>query len=589
VLQGLERHAFSLAPSTGEAPDAHWLAPLGADRWLSLPLARLREWLLPLMEQLDRPPQRRIELTRSQTLAMSQTLQAQGIALGGPQGADTAATLAALRGALADVDEVTEPATFQGTLRTYQRTGLRWLQALRQTGLGGVLADDMGLGKTVQLIAHLLLEHAAGRLDRPALIVAPTSLVFNWLDELARFAPTLRCLDLTGPDRALRHAQLHQAQVAITSYALLATDVAALESTVFALLVLDEAQWIKNPQTQAARAARRLRASHRVAVTGTPLENHLGELWAHLDVVMPGYLGDRRSFHRAFRVPIERHGDAARRHALRQRIAPFLLRRSKAEVAPELPPKTETVLRVTMDEAQRRLYESLRLAQSARVREALANYRAEQSRMVVLSALLRLRQVCCDPRLIHPSGEPPASAKLAALLELVETLRDEGRRILVFSQFTAMLALIAQALDARACGYELLTGRTTDRAVPVRRFQQGDVPILLASLKAGGVGLNLTAADAVIHYDPWWNPAVERQAVDRAHRLGRVDPVLVYRLLCEDTVEEKIEAMTLDKRDLAEAMLDADLPAAGLDELARTLFDLPSPTASASDTTFTRS
>jgi superfamily II DNA or RNA helicase len=582
VLGGLARHAFSLIPSPNEPRGAHWLAPIGTNRWLPLPLAQLREWLAPLVECLDRPltgEPRQLQLIRSQTLALSTCLQQQGIEIEGTQAIETAATLAALRDAAASATIIESPPNFQGTLRRYQCEGLQWLQALRQSGLGGVLADDMGLGKTVQIIAHLLVEQDAGRLDRPALVIAPTSLVFNWFDEITRFAPTLECLNYTGPNRAALRERLTQAHVIITSYALLTNDLEQLEPIDYALLVLDEAQWIKNPLTQTARAVRKLRAAHRLAVTGTPLENHLGELWAHFDAVLPSYLGDYRSFNRSFRQPIEQHEDDARRAILRQRIAPFLLRRSKAAVAPELPPKIETLLRISMDEPQRRLYESLRLAQNARVREALASYSNEQSRIIVLSALLRLRQVCCDPRLIDDLADPPPSAKLEALLELIQSLRAEDRQILVFSQFTSMLALIGRALDEAHLDYAVLTGDTTDRATPVLRFQTGESPILLASLKAGGVGLNLTAADAVIHYDPWWNPAVETQAADRAHRLGREQPVFVYKLLCDDTIEERIEAMKEHKSDLAGAMLNdtaAPLGRLGNYDLQQ-LFDLSPP------------
>ncbi|MFK2900172.1 DEAD/DEAH box helicase [Dyella jejuensis] len=581
VLGGLSRRAFSLAPTPGEPTDAHWLAPVGNQRWLPLPLKQLREWIGPLVECLDRPlrsDQRHIDVSRSQAMALSGCLQHQGIAVEGSQAASIAETLAALRAAAQMAPTITLPDAFHGTLRGYQREGLQWLQALRQGQLGGVLADDMGLGKTVQIIAHLLLEQEAGRLEHPALIVAPTSLVFNWLDEVARFAPVLRCVNFTGPSRAALRNQLKDAHVIVTSYALLVNDLSVWENIDYAMLVLDEAQWIKNPLTQTARAVRLLRAKHRLAVTGTPLENHLGELWAHFDAVLPGYLGDYRSFNRSFRQPIEQQEDDARKAILRQRIAPFLLRRSKAAVAPELPPKTETVLRVAMGESQRRLYESLRLAQNERVREALSSYNNEQSRIVVLSALLRLRQVCCDPRLLDNLDDPPESAKLEALLELIQSLREEGRQVLVFSQFTSMLTLITAALDKAELGHAVLTGDTADRAKPVRDFQSGASPILLASLKAGGVGLNLTAADAVIHYDPWWNPAVEMQAVDRAHRLGREHPVFVYKLLCDDTIEEKIEAMKDQKSDLAGAMLgDAASPLSRLsgNEL-RQLFDLPS-------------
>ena len=580
VLGGLARHEFPLVAPPGEPPGAHWLAPIGFQRWLPLSLAQVREWIAPLAECLDRAPDpaaTHLDLSRSQAMALGDTLLTQGIPVDGALGTSITDTLAMLRAAMGSATDTVQPTSFQGTLRHYQREGVQWLQALRQSRLGGVLVDDMGLGKTVQVIAHLLLEQECGRLEHPALIVAPTSLVFNWLDEIARFAPTLQCLNFTGPNRSLLYARLAQVQVVVTSYALVANELAQLEGIDYSMLVLDEAQWIKNPMTHTARAVRRLRAEHRIAVTGTPVENHLGELWAHFDAVLPGYLGDYRSFNRSFRKPIERGQDDARRAILRQRIAPFLLRRSKAVVAPELPPKTETVLRVAMGERQRQLYESLRLAQSELVRKALASYRAEQSHIVVLSALLRLRQVCCDPRLVNASPDPPESAKLEALLELIRALRDDGRRILVFSQFTSMLALITARLDSAGFAHEVLTGETSDRAAPVRHFQSGDVPILLASLKAGGVGLNLTAADAVVHYDPWWNPAVELQAVDRAHRLGREDPVFVYKLICEDSIEEKIENMKFDKSDLAGAMLDNTAsPLSRLDEMdLQKLFELP--------------
>lgn len=583
ILKGLTHKAFSLTPTPNEPPNAHWLAPIGSTRFLPLMLSQLREWLGPLLEYLDTPKlgdPAHLNLTRSQAMALSECLHRQGVGVEGAAAANTADTLAALRAAQSAAAPPTVPTSFRGTLRHYQCEGLQWLQALRASRLGGVLADDMGLGKTVQIIAHLLLEQECGRLDRPALIVAPTSLVFNWMDEMARFAPALRCLNFTGSERFALRDRLPRAQVIVISYALLMSEMAVLEDIDYSMLVLDEAQWIKNPLAQTARAARCLRASHRLAVTGTPLENHLGELWAHMDVVLPGFLGDYRSFNRSFRIPIERQENDMRRAILRQRIAPFLLRRTKAAVAPELPPKTETVLRVAMAEEQRRLYESLRLSLSDEVRAALASYSDEQSRIVVLSALMRLRQVCCDPRLIGAHDDaPPGSAKLDALLELIRSLREEDRHVLVFSQFTSMLELISKSLQEAQFEHAMLTGKTADRASPVRRFQSGEVQILLASLKAGGVGLNLTAADAVIHFDPWWNPAVERQAVDRAHRLGREKPVFVYKLICEDTIEEKIAAMKDRKSDLADAVLgDAGSRSAQLTDLdVRTLFDLPPP------------
>jgi superfamily II DNA or RNA helicase len=575
VLQGLKRRAFALTPARHEAADAHWLAPLGTHRFLPLGLSRLREWLTPLLTYVGRfPPVRDGALTvpDAQALGLSECLQRQSVAVEGPKAARMAETLAALRAA--QRTPCIAPRTFIGTLRPYQKEGLRWLQALRAAALGGVLADDMGLGKTVQVIAHLLAEYESGRLNEPALIVAPTTLVFNWLDEFARFAPSLKVVPCTAAT-SLESSRPH---VLVVSYARLIHDLPSLQRLSYSSLVLDEAQWVKNPFTQTARAVRALQAAHSLVVTGTPLENHLGELWAHFDVVLPGYLGDFASFKRAFRNPIERHQDDRRLTALRQLVAPFVLRRTKAQVAPELPAKTEVTLRIAIGEAQRALYESLRLALSQDVREALEEYSAGQARIVVLSALLRLRQVCCDPRLL-PQGtaNAPPSAKLKALLELLESLRDEGRQVLVFSQFTSMLALIAQALSERRWAHAILTGETADRRAPVERFQTGEVSILLASLKAGGLGLNLTAADAVIHYDPWWNPAVERQATDRAHRLGREQPIFVYQLLCEDTIEDKIDSMKDRKSDLAQAVLSTGhTEAAGLSESdVRMLFDLP--------------
>jgi superfamily II DNA or RNA helicase len=557
VLKGLHSRAFSLSPIPEEPSDARWLAPLGGNRFLPLRLSMLREWLTPLLACATRAvssDSQHIDLPARQAMSLSAALERQEVALGGPQAARMMDTLAALRAA--QKTSCNSPAAFQGTLRQYQKEGLQWLQALRHARLGGVLADDMGLGKTVQIIAHLSLEWENGRLNRPALVIASTTLVPNWLDEIKRFAPGLKCLSYMGAERAQLRARLPSAHVILISYALLNHEIATLHSIDYSMIVLDEAQWIKNPFAQTARVIRALRAPHVIAVTGTPLENHLGELWTHMDATNPGYLGDYRSFNHQFRNPIERHEDDRRLAALRHLITPFVLRRTKAEVAPELPPKTETILRVIMAEDQRRLYESLRLSLSQEVRAAVTRYADEQSRIVVLAALMRLRQVCCDPRLIERTGaSAPSSAKLDALLALIRSLIEQRRHVLVFSQFTSMLDLIAQTLEHAHFKYTMLTGKTTDRRAPVREFQSGKVRIMLASLKAGGLGLNLTAADAVVHYDPWWNPAVERQAADRAHRIGREQPVFIYKLICEDTIEEKIATMKDRKSDLALAVL----------------------------------
>ena len=410
------------------------------------------------------------------------------------------------------------------------------------------------------MLAHLLAEKLRDRLDRPALIVAPTSLVANWRDEARRFAPDLSVLVVHGPARGGLHEAIPRHDVVITTYPLLARDRDALLAHDYSVLVLDEAQAIKNAKSQAARIVREIPARRRLAMTGTPLENHLGELWAQFDVVEPGLLGSERHFTRFYRTPIEKHGDVERRERLGRRIAPLLLRRRKEDVLADLPEKTLIPRNIELDGAQRELYETLRLTQHERVLAEVQKRGLAQSGIVVLDALLKLRQACCDPRLVKLDGARRVkdSAKLDLLLELTDSLVAEGRRILVFSQFAEMLALIGEALDARGQRWQTLTGQTPgmQRAELVERFQTGEVPLFLISLKAGGVGLNLTAADTVIHYDPWWNPAVEAQATDRAHRIGQDKPVFVYKLICTGTVEEKIQALQQRKADLAAAVLE---------------------------------
>jgi hypothetical protein len=462
--------------------------------------------------------------------------------------------LAGFRG----LPEVAVPATLQAELRDYQRHGVAWLQFLRGFGFGGILADDMGLGKTVQLLAHLLVEQQQGRSDRPSLVVAPTSVTYNWQAEAARFAPSLRVLLLHGPQRAEDFARIAEHDLVLTSYALLPRDEAVLLEQRWHIVALDEAQAIKNAQARSSRIVRKLQARQRLCLTGTPVENHLGELWAQFDFLMPGLLGDERSFRREVRVPIERHADRERQTALNRRIAPFLLRRTKDAVVRELPDKTEVVRSVELEGAQRDLYETLRVAMEGRVRAALAERGFANSRIDILDALLKLRQACCDPRLVKLPGTPKvrSSAKLDELLSMLEALLDEGRRVLVFSQFTSMLDLIEPELERRHWQWVRLSGESTQRGALVERFQRGDVPLFLLSLKAGGVGLNLTAADTVIHYDPWWNPAAEDQATDRAYRIGQDKPVFVYRLIAQGTVEERMLDMQARKRGLANALYD---------------------------------
>ncbi len=466
-----------------------------------------------------------------------------------------------------EVPPVVVPAAFTAVLRPYQQQGVDWLQHLRAHDMGGFLADDMGLGKTAQTIAHIVIEHDEGRLDRPVLIVVPTSLVSNWTAELGKFAPGLRVEVLHGLDRHARRAELDGVHVVITTYTVLARDVEAMKKLPWHLVVLDEAQVIKSPDAKATKAVCQLDTRHRLCLSGTPIENNLQELWSEFAFLMPGLLGDRKQFTKRFRTPIEKNNDAVRRVQLIRRIRPFLLRRTKAEVATDLPPRHTILRRINLAPEQRELYETIRGTLYEKVREQIAGLTASQGRIVVLDALLKLRQVCCDPRLVKlPSARlVDTSSKLDDLMEMVEEMIPEGRRILLFSQFTSMLDLIKPRLDAAGIRYVELRGDTRDRAEPVRVFESGEVPLFLISLKAGGRGLNLTSADTVIHYDPWWNPAAEDQASDRAHRIGQTKSVFVYKLIAADTVEDRIVELQQRKTDLANIALSNEGDIEGLE------------------------
>ncbi|MCO8313350.1 DEAD/DEAH box helicase [Pseudomonas mandelii] len=455
---------------------------------------------------------------------------------------------------------VAAPEGLNAVLRPYQLEGLNWMQTLRELEVGGILGDDMGLGKTLQTLTHLLLEKQAGRLDCPALAVMPTSLIPNWLDEAARFTPQLKVLALHGAARQNDFANLADYDLVLTTYALLPRDLEVLQPRVWSVLILDEAQNIKNPLSKAAQSARQLEARQRLCLSGTPLENHLGELWSLFHFLLPGWLGDSKTFNRDYRTPIEKHGNSERMQHLTARIKPFLLRRKKEQVATELPPKTEIVHWVDLSDGQRDVYETVRVAMDKKVRDEIARSGVGRSQIIILDALLKLRQVCCDLRLIKTPLTAKVlrsgSGKLLSLMEMLEELLSEDRKILLFSQFTSMLALIEQELLQRGIGYSLLTGDTADRRTPVKEFQSGKVPLFLISLKAGGTGLNLTAADTVIHFDPWWNPAVENQATDRAYRIGQDKPVFVYKMIARGTVEEKIQALQQEKAALTGAVLE---------------------------------
>ncbi|MDX6750425.1 DEAD/DEAH box helicase [Geminicoccaceae bacterium 1502E] len=542
--------SFGDEPVYGTLPDG---------RLVPIPASRLKGMLEALYEQFatgrvaSGTPLRLTKAEATRLFALQQALPEDTLRWHGGE------SLRSMARRLAETDEipmVPQPAGLRATLRPYQQQGLAWLQFLSATGLSGVLADDMGLGKTLQTLAHILAEKQNGRLDRPVLVVAPTSLVPTWRNELRRFAPDLDLLVLHGNDRKELFETIDQHDVVLTSYALLIRDRDQLIDRHFHLLVLDEAQAIKNPTTKLARTASALKADLRLALTGTPIENHLGELWSIFNFLTPGLLGDRELFRRVFRTPIEREGDTDRQALLSQRVRPFMLRRTKEEVATELPAKNEVLREIELSEAQRDLYESVRLAMHERVRNEIQERGLSQSNIAILEALLKLRQVCCDPRLLkNREGALPASAKFDLLMEMLPNMVETGRKIIIFSQFVEMLDLIDKGLTAEGLPFVKLTGRTRDRETPVRRFQAGEVPIFLISLKAGGTGLTLTAADTVIHYDPWWNPAVEAQATDRAHRIGQDKTVFVYKMIASGTVEEKMVELQARKKALYEGVL----------------------------------
>ncbi len=538
-------------------------APIDAKRMLPLPAARLKPLLFALYELyrvgsiLDDGTVK-LTLSRAAELAdVAAAAEAAGMRwFGGERLLDVGRKLRDFSG----LDPVPVPASFQGTLRAYQRDGVTWLQFLRDFDFGGILADDMGLGKTIQTLTHLLIEQEAGRLDRPALVVAPTTLVTNWRLEAARFAPTLRVLVLHGANRKAEFERMADHDLVLTTYPLLFRDKEILCACPWSLLILDEAQTIKNPKAQASLVVQQLSARHRLCLTGTPMENNLGELWALFHFLMPGLLGNQRQFQRSFRTPIEKQGDRRRQRDLTRRIRPFMLRRTKQQVAAELPEKTEINEYIELEGPQRDFYESIRLALDAKVQAEITAKGLARSHIVILDALLKLRQICCDARLVKlvAAKGVKRSAKLERLMEMLPELIEEGRRILLFSQFTAMLDLIQSELDNAKIGYVKLTGQTRDRQTPIDLFQAGTVPVFLISLKAGGTGLNLTAADTVIHYDPWWNPAVERQATDRAHRIGQDKPVFVYKLVTVGTVETAILDLQARKQALADGLYDPE-------------------------------
>ncbi|MEQ9455198.1 MAG: DEAD/DEAH box helicase [Phycisphaeraceae bacterium] len=517
----------------------------------------------------------------------------------------------------ASVEPIDPDETFHGKLRTYQRVGLGWLHFLRQLSLGGILADDMGLGKTIQVLAMLQarVRHGSDEpslnpdqpqgspVTNPTLIVAPRSVVFNWIDEAERFTPELRVLAYTGPDRAADLKKLGSYDLVVTSYGLMRRDVEQLQEITFDYAILDEAQAIKNPMSQVARASRLIEARHRLALTGTPIENHLGDLWSIFEYLNPGMLGVSSRFSELVKASSARvtngtaptNGGVTAAEAvnddedadddvmpaiqqLARALRPMILRRTKDQVLKDLPPKTEQTILCDMDPDQRKVYDKLRdhyrgqlLTQLDAAGATTGNDLVmRHSSVMVLEALLRLRQAACHPALISSEYDQTSSAKLDALMEMMEDLIEEGHKVLIFSQFTSMLALVRKRFEAKSIPLCYLDGQTRNRKEEVERFQNSaSIPAFLISLKAGGVGLNLTAAGYVFILDPWWNPAAEAQAIDRTHRIGQTKPVFAYRMICEGTVEQRIQQLQKRKKQLAEAVVDQQQTDEGLQQLSR--------------------
>lgn len=514
------------------------------------------EWLrrLGILAGMGAPENGHIRFRRSQAGLLDALLAAQ------PE-ARCDATFARVRDELRGfkgVEAAQQPAGFAGQLRHYQREGLGWMNFLRRFSFGGCLADDMGVGKTAQVLALLETRRelrAAGEKIAPSLVVAPKSLVFNWKEEAARFTPQLRVLDYTGTARDGN--SFADYDVVLTTYGTLRRDAGRIKDVEFDYVVLDEAQAVKNAGAETAKAVRLLRGAHRLALSGTPVENHLGELWSLFDFLNPGMLGTATVFKLAGGTA--RDPGKGSRELLAHALRPFILRRTKEQVAPELPLKSEQTIYCEMEPAQRKLYNELRQHYRARLLKKIETDGLAKSKIQVLEALLRLRQAACHPGLIDKKRSSEPSAKLDVLLEQLREVLEEGHKALVFSQFTSLLAILRDRLDGSKVTYEYLDGATRNRQARVERFQNdADCRLFLVSLKAGGLGLNLTAAEYVFLLDPWWNPAVEAQAVDRAHRIGQTRQVFAYRLIARDTVEEKVLELQKTKRDLAAAIIGAD-------------------------------
>ncbi|MGB2429159.1 MAG: DEAD/DEAH box helicase [Akkermansiaceae bacterium] len=570
ILATLVEYGF-LELTEGMPDGQEFLVFLTDGRALTLPVGRFRRILKHLGELMDfKFTGKPIRMHKIEAASMCEALTEDDPDFAPPD----EITSLGIGHSLCTTQPTTVPSGLEASLRSYQQEGFEWMQFLANHELHGILADDMGLGKTMQSLAHILAEKEKGN-TLPNLVIAPTSVVENWQREAAKFAPTLKVIILQGADRHHRYDELASADIALTSYALLHRDLELLKQQPFHLLILDEAQHIKNPSAQVSRAVRQLDSRHRLCLSGTPIENHLGELWSLFDFLMPGLLGSSDTFRETFRTPIEKSGNQQRADALAQKIGALILRRTKDEVAKELPPKTEIPHLIELGSGEKDLYETVRSTMDKHVRQAMA-IRGQEAQIVFLDALLKLRQICCHPHLLQNAElettvdklevAAAQSAKFEHLKELLETLRKENRKVLLFSQFTSMLDIIEQHLTSEAISYLKLTGASKNRQELVEQFQAGEAEVFLISLKAGGTGLTLTNADTVIHYDPWWNPAAENQATDRAYRIGQDKPVFVHKLICKGTVEQRIQQMQEKKSNVADSILTASINQLKLDD-----------------------
>lgn len=445
---------------------------------------------------------------------------------------------------------------FAGELRHYQHDGVNWFNFLKRFGFGGILADDMGLGKTIQTIAFLNQEKIGK--PKPNLIVCPTSVVENWIREANRFAPKMKVFALVGKNRAESFDDINKYDAIITSYPLIQRDLEEYCAREWNYLIMDEAQKVKNHRTKTHEAFCRIKAKYKLALSGTPIENRLMELWSIFQIVMPGFLMSQTGFKRYWAHPIEKGNNSERRSELKQKLMPFILRRTKDQVLSELPTKTETLHYCELTERQKHMYKEIAEYSKSEIFKNIDSKGMEKSYFSILTALLRLRQICCHPALVSKDMNAPfdESGKIQELFPLLEEIIDEGHRILLFSQFVEMLQIIQTGIQQFGWDSVYLDGSTKNRQSIIDEFQENDnIKIFLLSLKAGGVGINLTAADYVIHFDPWWNPAVENQATDRAHRIGQKNPVFVYRMITRDTIEEKIHHMQQRKKELADSLI----------------------------------